>query len=408
METTSVEQRLRERIGLDPASTGRELIARAVRSRMRTLGIPDRETHHYHALLEHNHDELDALVEAVVISESWFFRDEQPFALLAERSAERPFTRVLSIPCAGGEEPYSTAIALLDRGLSADRFQIVAVDVSRVALALAREGIYNANAFRSKDLSFRDRHFHSTPAGFVLAERVKASVEFRLGNLVDPAFLAGEPPFNAILCRNLLIYLDDPSRRQALTHLDRLLAADGLIFLGHAEQLGSLSGGYRPAGGSYSFAFERGSARALENAPRSPPRPQLTSPPPLGRLAPPPPLPQLPRPRIEPVAQALPALDDAVLLADQGRHDEAAALCEKLIQQAGPSSSAYFLLGVVRLSVGRRDEAEQCFEKAVYLDPRHDEALLALSAAARRRGDRDAAENYLRRAGLSDGENTSR
>ena len=213
MDDTDVERRLRERFGYDPASAGPGLVARAVGVRMSALGVVEGDL--YLALLDRSVHELDPLVEEVVVSESWFFRDELPFALLAERRKESPFTRVLSVPCAGGQEPYSVAIALLDRGIALSRFHVVAVDLSRKALAEARKGVYSGNAFRSRDLAFRDRHFRRTADGYAVDDAVKESVEFRQGNLMAPDFLAGEPPFDAVFCRNLLIYLDEPARRRA-------------------------------------------------------------------------------------------------------------------------------------------------------------------------------------------------
>lgn len=403
MDVTAVEQRLRERIGLDPGAAGPGLVARAVRARLRALGIPETDRDRYPALLESVNGELEALIEEVVISESWFFRDERPFALLAEHCARHSLSRILSVPCASGEEPYSIAIGLLDAGLTAARFQIVGVDLSRKTLADASRGVYTGNAFRSKDLAFRDRHFRATPTGYALDDAVKSSVEFRHGNIVDPKFLDGEPPFDVIFCRNLLIYLDAPARLSALGHLDRLLTLDGLIFVGHAEQLGSLSSRFRSAGESYSFAFERMTERPDRVEKDRPVRPQLPAPRTPARL--PAPVERLAVAWAEPPREPpIPLLDEAARLADQGRHDEAATLCEQLIRRAGPTAQAYFLLGVIRQAAGRREEAERCFEKTVYLDPRHDEALLALSAAARRRRDLPAADNFLRRAGLAIGE----
>ena len=437
MDATTVEELLRARIGLDPASAGPGLVARAVRARLKDLGLPDDADGRarYLALLDRPGAELEALVEEVVVSESWFFRDEQPFSFLADRLTAdpgRPPLRVLSVPCARGEEPYSVAVALLDRGLTPDRFRVVGVDLSRKALAFAREGVYTDNAFRSNNLGFRDRHFRRTARGYEIGDAAKAAVEFRQGNIVDPFFLATEAPFDAVFCRNLLIYLDPPARRRALEHLDRLLAPDGLVFVGHAEHLGALSPRFRQAGETYCFAFERVGeggrtpARAFLPAVREAPRPPArVAPRPAGAVAtvstpraavpaafrlagpvePPPAAPQEPAP---PPAPQGSVLEEAARLADRGRHAEAAALCEDELRRAGPSAAVFYLLGVVRQAAGRRDEAERCFEKAVYLDPRHDEALLALSAAARRRGDLSAAANYLRRAGRAAEEGTTR
>ena len=99
--------------------------------------------------------ELQELIEEVVVPESWFFRDERPFQWLREYVRERwlsdPSASAapgLESACAGGEEPYSIAMTLLDLGLPARRFQIDAVDVSARRLAIARRGVYSANAFR--------------------------------------------------------------------------------------------------------------------------------------------------------------------------------------------------------------------------------------------------------------------
>src|SRR5262249_51492809 len=162
-----------------------------------------------------------------------------------------------------------------------------------------------------------------------------------------------------------------------------------------------LAARFRPAGDSYCFAFER--------RPQEPKTPVQPGPPARrapahtkgravpARHSPPPPAASTraakdaaPATPPEPEPAREPALDTAARLADQGRHGEAADLCESEIRASGPSAPALFLLGVVRQALGERAQAERCFEKAVYLDPGHEEALLALSAAARRRGDLEA------------------
>jgi chemotaxis protein methyltransferase WspC len=423
-----VDELLRRRIGLDPASGGPGLVARAVRTRMKSLGIDGARVDGYLKLLSGSEAELQALVEEVVVSESWFFRDERPFAFLADRLTSRrrdgfsgPVARVLSIPCATGEEPYSIAMALIDRGMEPRDFHIDAVDVSRVVLEAARSGAFFENSFRSSNLGFRDRHFQRTVAGYEVSDRVRSSVEFHEGNLLDAQILAGKSPYDAIFCRNLLIYLDPPARRQALANIDRMLSPSGLIFFGHAEQLGYLSGRFRPAGDRNCFAFERSPAPSTDEAivtvspPRTlPPRPktrasrQPSKPAPRGEG----PRPHVPKSRTpghapskptEPSPDArktpeLPPLERASLLANEGRHAEAAEICEREISHARASSSVCFLLGMIRQAEGDREQAERCFEKAVYLDPAHEEALLALALLARRRGDLDASVKYRRRA----------
>ena len=117
-----IEKMLRERMGLDAASVGSGSIQRIIRLRMKGLGIPDATA--YRELLSRSRAEWDELVEAVVVTETWFFRDPEAFGVVVEAARACPSgstLRVLTIPCSSGEEPYSLAIALRDADISAER-----------------------------------------------------------------------------------------------------------------------------------------------------------------------------------------------------------------------------------------------------------------------------------------------
>jgi len=99
-----------------------------------------------------------------------------------------------------------------------------------------------------------------------------------------------------------------------------------------------------------------------------------------------------------PVSPAGPLLEQAASLADEGRNDQAAALCERVLREGGPNPRALFLLGMIRQSQGDLTRAEESLRKVVYLDPQNDEALLALALIAQRKGDQAAADGFRRRA----------
>jgi chemotaxis protein methyltransferase WspC len=213
-----IEERLRETIGLDAASVGPSLIQRAVRHRMRSLGLKRIED--YWQFLEHSRAEWHELVESVVVTETWFFRDADPIAAFIRLVREEwlpthtiASLRLLSVPCSSGEEPFSLVMAMLDGGVPTDRFQIDAVDISARALAHAARGVFGRNSFRGKDVAFRNRHFHSSAEGFVLDPVVRNCVRFYQGNFLDDNFLGGQASYDFIFCRNLLIYLDPLMRR---------------------------------------------------------------------------------------------------------------------------------------------------------------------------------------------------
>src|SRR6218665_3842443 len=177
---------LYEVIGLDSNSIGLSSIDRAVRQRMAAIGTDDALA--YHERLQSDRKEMQALVEAIVVPETWFFRDPQAFAVVGNYAtkATRPGKlRFLCLPCSTGEEPYSLAMALLDANIPADRFHIDAMDVSERALRHAQKGVYGRNSFRGSELSFGDRHFQPAAEGWILHEKVRPLVHFHHGNLLD-------------------------------------------------------------------------------------------------------------------------------------------------------------------------------------------------------------------------------
>jgi chemotaxis protein methyltransferase WspC len=395
-DVAAVEAVLRDWIGLDATTIGTAAVERAMRTRMTAAGVADIAS--YAARVRSDAGERDLLVEEVVVGESWFFRDQQVFAFVADVAVTRASlpgrgpVRVLCAPCAGGEEPYSVAMALLDAGLTPAQFTIDAVDVSRAALARAARGRYSANAFRNADCSFRDRWFTADGSGAVLAATVRDCVAFSQANVVDESFTAGRTPYDVIFCRNLLIYLTPEARGRIEAALDRLLTRDGVLVLGAAEPP-ILKGDWLPAGTAAVFAMRRGvrpvalhaapGARAGTRRPPAPPREPATAPPPA--TEPPPPT-------------LADVLAEAGALANRQRHAEALELCERCRQRLAPAPELFFLMGMLHQATGDLDRAEGCLHKTLYLDAAHDEALLALALLATRRGDVRMAETYRQSA----------
>ena len=406
----AAENLLARWIGLDPDTVGSASIARAVRARMEALGVDDPA-----AVVERagsDTAERDQLVEEVVVGESWFFRDPQVFtfvgrfaATLAALPGRRPI-RVLSAPCAGGEEPFSIAMGLLDAGLAPDQFTIDALDISHAALERARLARYSANAFRNADCSFRERWFRREGQASVLDDAIRRQVRFTWGNLLDGSFVAagldaGRGPYDIVFCRNLLIYLTAEARARAEAVLDRLIAADGLLVVGAAEPP-ILKGDWIPAGASSIFALRRG-VRATSTAAVSTPAPTPPRRPRPASTAPALPVPHaVPSPSSSTEAAALRPLDDVLreagALANARRLSDALALCDAHARQASPSPQLFFLMGMLHQSAGDLDRAEGCFHKTLYLDAAHDEALLALALLAGQRGDAAMAEKYKQSA----------
>jgi len=219
MTLSPVENLVRGRIGLDPLSLGTSTFPRAVAARMTARAVTSADA--YAGLLTADADEWATLVTELIVPESWFFRGGAAYfrhlaRWLRERTA-RHTPRVLSVPCGCGEEPYSLVLALDEEGVPPGVVRIEGVDLCPASVRRAEAGCYPAFAFREAGTDPRPRHFRDAgPGQWQIENRVRDAVRFRVGNLVAPDFLPGEPPFDLILCRNLFIYLTDEARGRAV------------------------------------------------------------------------------------------------------------------------------------------------------------------------------------------------
>ena len=408
-----VERLLADQIGLDVASVGAGLIYRGVETRMKRLGV--RRLEDYERILLGPTDEIQALIEEVVIPESWFFRDDRPFATFRQFVQEgwveqplRPPISVLCLPCASGEEPYSVAIALNELGLPRERFEVVAVDISEYSIRRAAAGLYSTNAFRGMNPKIQAEYFTPAQGRYLLKAAVRSAVRFVRGNILDPRLLGDQMGFDVVFCRNLLIYLDNQARVKAFANLDRLTAVGGILFLGHADRSDQeATTRFLPYAGSGSFAYQKQPitvSTAPPIAPKPRPAPQLVTAraPRAKESASTAPTPATPRAKIAPTeagpADQAEVLRQASTLADQGKYIEATLLVERHIGRGSLDASAHFLLGIIQQAAGNRSEAEAELTKAIYLNPEHDEALFAMALLARRKGDVAAEATYRRRA----------
>ncbi|HSI22491.1 MAG TPA: CheR family methyltransferase [Methylophilaceae bacterium] len=400
------EDVLKQAMGLDAASIGSSAIGHAVQARMEACELNDKPA--YLELVRKSTAELQALIEAVVVPETWFFRDREAFAALSRiaceewlRTRQQDTMRLLSLPCSSGEEPYSMAMALLDAGFPANLFHIDAVDISARVLTHARRAVYGKNSFRGDQLEFRDRYFEPTAHGHRLSEAVRRQVSFHHANLFAPNFLPGAEIYDIIFCRNLLIYFDRATQDNAVRVLQRLLKATSMLFVGPSETGLMLSHDFASAKVPLAFAFRKidTAARASVPAPAPQPRPLMrpsAAPQPVAKKTAPPSA--KPVAATRPGTQQAPAakpdggMEAAARLADQGRLAEAEKACVAHLHSHGPSPQAFYLLGLIRDASGNLPEAAQYYRKALYLDPSHVECLSQLAYLLEKQGDAHGAQ----------------
>lgn len=416
---------LRHATGLTMSAATAE---RAVRQRMEATGEMDHDRY----LDQITPEEMTQLVELVVVPESWLFRDAQAFYaavdLVKARMAATPAgealrpVRILHIPCAGGEEPYSMAMALRDANVPKEAYSIDAYDLSPGCIARARSGVYGRNAFRAQDLAFRERFFtHLGENDYRIIDSIREQISFKQGNLVQFDTRARSRYYDVIFCRNLLIYFDKPTTKAAIGKLEALLADDGVLFAGYAEVPSFTENGFYSLPLRQAFALKKAASRPPVAAPAPAIKPRVAPRPahapasvslaqiaaqnaslfaasqPDGRAnAPGTPLRQVKNTKLAAPAENL--LQQARSLADRGHFKEAAERCHAHLAVAPDAAEAYFILGILSEHAQNMTAAEDYWRRCIYLQPDHYEALCHLALLAEHNGNQSGAAALKARA----------
>lgn len=417
-------------LGMEPDSAGKDAVQRAVASAMRREGVSDPQA--YEKLFVSSPDVRQRLIDAVVVGETWFFRDRGPFLCLARHALDwheaRPGSvlNILSAPCATGEEPYSIVMTLLAAGLPPSSFTVDGVDVSALALEKARRACYSKSSFRGNIGQDVSHFFETTPSGRNVADSVVRRVAFHLDNLALPGSLAGRGPYAIIFCRNLLIYMTPEARLRIFDRMDRLLIPGGLLFTGHTETNFWHQRGYLPLPWDRAFALAKPapstpfaavhtgiSAKPISPKSRhgkiavlptdaaakgkTPIRPDTGPPEPSSGEQRQPAKPEAANADFKMLPMDA-QIQEARRLADAGDMAGATRLCHEYTRKFGPAAEAYCLLGILSMAGQDFNGAEECFLKALYLDPDHYESLVHISLIYRQKGKESKAALYRERA----------
>ena len=225
--------------------------------RMQATGCANLRDYFISLRFEASGAELQQLVNAMTVNETYFFRESYQFDCLVnhlmdevaarKRPGER--IRIWSIPSSTGEEPYSIGINLLERwgGLSRYDVEILSSDIDTQVLSAAAQGLYSARSVAQVPKPWLDRYFRAAAGGqWQLSRDVIEAVEFSRVNLTDAQDTRRFRDIDVIFCRNLLIYFDDLSRRLAVQAMHDALNPGGFICLGHSESMSRISSLFIP------------------------------------------------------------------------------------------------------------------------------------------------------------------
>jgi chemotaxis protein methyltransferase CheR len=232
--------------GISLGDRKQALVAARVGRRMRELGIESYDE--YVAYLEADGEEIVALLDNVSTNVTSFFREPAHFDVLVEAAKGRVARgqrrlRYWSAACSTGEEPLSLAMALLEAvgdvpGLD---LRILATDLSTRVLAHCQRGVYTDERMAGVSAQRRGRWFtpvRASSEGVSWQARTTLTdvIVYRRLNLAEtPLPIKG--PLDGVLCRNVMIYFDEPVRSRLIADVHRMLAPEGLFIVGHSESL---------------------------------------------------------------------------------------------------------------------------------------------------------------------------
>ncbi len=225
---------------------GKEGLVRSrLAKRIRQLGLPGFESYLERVRGDASGRELAQMVDLLTTNKTSFYRESAHFDFLRERllpSLGPGPVRIWSAGCSSGEEPYTLAMVVRDVWPGSERrdVKILATDISRRVLATAEVGEYPDSITSDVPADLLRRHWTREPGdGWRAGESLRSLITFAPLNLMGAWPMKG--PFQAIFCRNVMIYFDKATQQTLVNRYYDLLAPGGHLFVGHSESLSALT-----------------------------------------------------------------------------------------------------------------------------------------------------------------------
>lgn len=242
-----------KRCGIYFDDSKRYFVDKRVISRINATGLANFRSYFSFLRFEPEQKELQHLVNLMTVNETYFFREEYQLRAMVHGALQDVVKdkspgdtlRIWSLPCSTGEEPYSIALYLLEYwpALAHYDVEIIGSDIDTRVLQKARRGEYSARSVKNLPKHIRQKYFDMDTSRdtYQLKQELRECVGFAKVNLNDDQSMQSFGKFDLIFCRNLLIYFDDLSRRQAAERLFDALNPGGILFLGHSESMSKMS-----------------------------------------------------------------------------------------------------------------------------------------------------------------------
>ncbi len=240
---------------VDLNESKRELVKARLAKRLRALNLESYGDYVDLVSKDTSGAELSTMVDTLTTNLTSFFRESDHFAYLRDSvlkkacESKKRRLRIWSAGCSTGEEALSIAIILKETVPRLDSLDvsILATDISSKVLDTARKGIYSENRFVSVPNHIRDKYFLKVTKGREIAYQASQSllslVHYRRHSLAGSWPMKG--PFDAVFCRNVMIYFDRNAKESLLRKFSQALGPEGVLFVGHSESLTNISENYR-------------------------------------------------------------------------------------------------------------------------------------------------------------------
>ncbi len=249
---------IHEKSGMFFAESKMYLVQNRLTRRMADLSIKTYRDYFYHVKYDSSQREFQQLMNIMTTNETSFYRNEPqllsfgsevlPLIMEQKEKARLPRTiRIWSAGCSTGEEPYTLAMILLEhfrvkRGWTAE---IIAHDISESVLQRARRGEYQGITMRNVPAHIINSYFDRNGEVYTVKPAVKALVKFGLINLNDSRMLSLNTNFDAIFCRNVMIYFSDEVKKSIVRGFFNALRPGGFFYIGHSETLHGISKAFK-------------------------------------------------------------------------------------------------------------------------------------------------------------------
>ena len=271
---TKLRDIIYERSGIDFQPAKKYLLESRLGRRLQELEMEDYDQYvMFLTIGPYRDDEFQEMFNRITINETSFFRNEpqlkvfenQALPAILKARSDLKRLRLWSAACSSGEEPFTLAMIVhrtLGVRLMDWRIEILGTDISEKMLEVADTGVFSSYAIRSTPKLLLDRYFTEKSGAYELDPEIRSMVTFERINLKDRMGARRHGVWDAIMCRNVLIYFDKEMKQQVVKMFHGQLADDGWLFIGHSESIRDLGVPFEPVQIPQGFCHRKIGAQA--------------------------------------------------------------------------------------------------------------------------------------------------